>query len=178
MLSLFSCLIGRAIGDGHLDRDAPCLLLPQEAQRGVHPSRVIKERCRLGLGPWHLALRIGYVEHKVQRPTQQLGECPDRPGKAKRLETPHAQGVGVAHDLLIIAIGAFTATASSIEVMPRLGAALDRTNEARMVFETHAVRVAQDAVAVWAALLLLGRTLEATDILPALCLVVVAIGVT
>src|SRR5215831_7317968 len=97
MLSLFSCLIGRAIGDGHLDRDAPCLLLPQEAQRGVHPSRVIKERCRLGLGPWHLALRIGYVEHKVQRPTQQLGQSPDRSGKAKRLETPHAQGVGVAY---------------------------------------------------------------------------------
>src|SRR6266567_8235443 len=86
---------------------------------------------------------IGHVEHKVQRPTPQLGECPDRPGKAKRLETPHAQGVGVAHDLLIIAVGAFTGTASSIEVMPRLGAEMERTNEARMVFETHAVRVAQ-----------------------------------
>ena len=39
-------------------------------------------------------------------------------------------------------------------------------------------QVAQDAVAVWAALLLLGGTLEAADILPALGLVVVAIGVT
>ena len=164
MLSLFSCLIGRAIGDGHLDRDAPCLLLPQEAQRGVHPSRVIKERCRLGLGHWHLALRIGYVEHKVQRPTQQLGQSPDRSGKAKRLETPHAQGVGVAYNLLIITVGAFTRTASLIEVMPRLGAALDRPNETRMLFETHAVTVAQDAVTVWTALLLLGGTRETTDI--------------
>jgi hypothetical protein len=47
-----------------------------------------------------------------------------------------------------------------------------------MVFETHAVTVAQDAKAVWAVLPLVGGTLEATDILSALGLVVVAIGVT
>ena len=47
-----------------------------------------------------------------------------------------------------------------------------------MVFETHAVRVAQDAKAVWAAPLFLGWTLQATDILPALGLVVVAVGMT
>jgi hypothetical protein len=51
-----------------------------------------------------------------------------------------------------------------IEVMPCLGAALNRPNQAGMVFETHAMRVAQDAVAVGAALLLLGRTWQATDI--------------
>jgi hypothetical protein len=49
--------------------------------------------------------------------------------------------VGVAYHLLIIAVGAFTGAASLIEVIPSLGAALDRTNEAWMVFETHAVRV-------------------------------------
>lgn len=38
--------------------------------------------------------------------------------------------------------------------------------------------VAQDAKAVWAAPLFLGWTLEAADILPALGLVVVAIGMT
>jgi hypothetical protein len=47
-----------------------------------------------------------------------------------------------------------------------------------MVFETHAVRVAQDTVAVGAALLLFGWTREAADILPALGLIVVTIGVT
>lgn len=47
-----------------------------------------------------------------------------------------------------------------------------------MVFEAHAMTVAQNAKAVWAVLLLLGRTLEATDILPALRLVVIAIGMT
>ena len=82
------------------------------------------------------------------------------------------------HDILIIAVGAFTGAASPIEVMPRLGAALDGPDEAWMVFETHAMTVAQDAIAVWAALLFLGWTLQATDILPALRLVVVAIGVT
>src|SRR6516162_769765 len=50
--------------------------------------------------------------------------------------------------------------------------------EAWMVCETHAVRITQDTEAVWATLLLLGGTRETTDILPALGLVVVAIGVT
>ena len=82
------------------------------------------------------------------------------------------------HDILVIAVGAFTGATRPIEVMPSLRAALNRANEARMVFETHAVRVAQDAVAVRAVLLLLGGTREAADIPSALRLVVVAIGVT
>ena len=86
--------------------------------------------------------------------------------------------MGVAHHLLIIAVGAFTRAASLIEVLPRLGATLNRPNEARMVFEAHAVRVAQDAKAVRAVLALLWGTREATDILSALGLVVVAMGVT
>jgi hypothetical protein len=86
--------------------------------------------------------------------------------------------MGVAYNLLIIAVGAFTRTASLVEVIPRLRAALNRANEAWVVFETHAVTVAQDAVAVRAAFLLLGRTWQATDILPALSLVVITIGVT
>jgi hypothetical protein len=86
--------------------------------------------------------------------------------------------VGLRDYFLIVAVGALTGATSPIEVMPSLRATLDRPNEARMVFETHAVRVTQDAEAVWAALLLLGGTLEATAILPALCLVVIAIGVT
>ena len=47
-----------------------------------------------------------------------------------------------------------------------------------MVFKAHAVTVTQDAIAVWTALLLLGGTLQAADILPTLRLAVVAIGVT
>jgi len=86
--------------------------------------------------------------------------------------------MGFADDLLIIAVGAFTGDASPVKVMPGLGATWDGPNETRVVFEAHAVRVAQDAVAVWTTLLLLGGTLQATDILPALGLVVVAIGVT
>jgi len=62
--------------------------------------------------------------------------------------------------------------------MPRLRAALNGSNEARVVFATHAVTGAQDAKAVRAALALLGGTREATDILSALGLGVVAIGVT
>jgi hypothetical protein len=83
-----------------------------------------------------------------------------------------------ANDLLVIAVGAFTGAASPIEVLPSLRAALNRSNEAWMGFETHAVTVAQNTVTVWAVLLLLGRTLEAADVLPALGLVVVAVGVT
>src|SRR5919204_6386195 len=84
--------------------------------------------------------------------------------------------MSLADDLLIVAVSAFTGAASSIEVMPRLRAALNGSNEARVVFETHVVTVAQDAKAVRAALALLGWTLEAADILAALGLVVVAIG--
>ena len=47
-----------------------------------------------------------------------------------------------------------------------------------MVFETHAMTVAQDAIAVWAALLFLGWTWQATDILPTLRVIVVAMRVT
>ena len=79
---------------------------------------------------------------------------------------------------MIIAVGAFTGAARLIEVMPCLGATLNRANEAWMIFEMHAVTVAQDAVAVRAALLLLGWTREAADVLPTLGLVVVAIRVT
>ncbi len=86
--------------------------------------------------------------------------------------------MSLADDFLIVAVGAFTGAASPIEVMPRLRAALNGSNEARVVFETHAVTIAQDAKAVRAALALLGGTREAADILPALRLVVVAIGVT
>ena len=139
---------------------------------------MVKEPRRSGLRHEGLAEGRGDIEHKVQRPAQHLCQSPDGAGKAKRLETPHAQGVGVAHPLLVIAVGAFTRTASLLEVIPRLGAALDRTDEARVVFETHAVTVAQDAKAVRAALALLGGTLEAADILAALGLVVGAIRVT
>jgi hypothetical protein len=45
-----------------------------------------------------------------------------------------------------------------------------------MVFETHTVAIAQNAVSMRAMLLLLGWTREATDVLPTLGLIVVAIG--
>ena len=86
--------------------------------------------------------------------------------------------MSLADDLLIVAVGAVTGAASSIEVRPRLRAALHGSNEARVVCETHAVTGAQDAKAVRAALALLGGTLEAADILAALGLVVGAIRVT
>ena len=140
------------------------------------PLLVVKEQRCLGLGQWHLVPRRGDVEHKVQRPAQQLGQCPDRPGNAKCFETPHAQRVSLTDNLLIIAVGAFTGAASPIEIMPRFGATLNRANEAWVIFETHAVIVAQNAGAVRAAPLLLGGTLETADILSALRLVVVAIG--
>jgi hypothetical protein len=62
--------------------------------------------------------------------------------------------------------------------MPGLHAALEWAKEAGMVFATHTVPGTQDAVAAWAASLRLGRTWETADILPALGLVVVALGMT
>jgi len=89
MLSLVSFLIGSSIGDGYFSQDALRPLLPREPQRGVDQLYVVKEPGRLGLGHWCLAPRIGHVEHKVQCPTQQLCQSSDRPGKAKRFESPH-----------------------------------------------------------------------------------------
>ena len=89
MLSLVSFWIGSLIGDGHFSQDALRSLLPREPQRGVDQLYIVKEPGRLGLGHWRLVPRIGHVEHKVQRPTQQLGQRSDRPGKAKGLETSH-----------------------------------------------------------------------------------------
>ena len=140
--------------------------------------RVVKEPHLSGLDQWGLTPRIGNIEHKVQRPTHQLGERPDGPGKAKGLEPPHAQGMSLSDDFLIIAVGAFTGAARPIETLPRLRAALDRPNETRVVFERHPMAIAQDAVAVRAVLPFLERTREAADILPRVRLVIVAIGVT
>jgi hypothetical protein len=86
--------------------------------------------------------------------------------------------MSLANDLLVVAVGTLTGASSFIEIVPGFGATLNGSNETRMVFETHAVTVAQDAVAVWATLLLLGRAWQATDILATFALVVVAIGVT
>src|SRR5262245_10174300 len=124
MFSMVSCLMRVSSGDKHFHRDAPRPLVPREPPRGVHQPCVVKEPCRLSLGHWHFALCIGHVEHKVQRPTQQLGQSPDRPSKAKCLETSHSHRVSLSNHLLIIAVGAFTGTASPIEIMPRLGATL------------------------------------------------------
>ena len=120
------------------------------------PPSVVKEPYQLGLDDWHLTPRVGDIEHKVQRPTQQLGQRPYRPGKAICLETPHPQGVSLSHYFLIIAVRAFTGAARLIEVLPSLGAALDRPNETRMVSKMHALRVAQDTETVGTALLLVG----------------------
>jgi hypothetical protein len=145
----------------------------------LHRSKMLISRLfKQPLSHWALAAGRGNIQHKVESPPEQLGQRPTRPGKAKRFQSPHPEGMGMGDHFLVIAVGPFTGAASFIEVMPCLGAALNRPNKAWMVFETHAVRVAQDAVAVGAALLLLGRTLQATDILPTLGLIVVAIGVT
>ena len=84
--------------------------------------------------------------------------------------------MGLADDLLIVAVGAFTGAASPIEVRPRLRATLHGSNEARVVCETHAVTGAPDTQAVRAVLALLGGTREAADILPTLGLVVVPLA--
>ena len=73
VFSMVTCLVGVSSGDERFHLDAPRLLALWEPQRGVDQPYVVKEHCRLGLGHWCLALRIGHVEYKVQRPTQQLG---------------------------------------------------------------------------------------------------------
>jgi hypothetical protein len=59
-----------------------------------------------------------------------------------------------------------------------LAAPLNGSDQTWMVTEGHAVTIAKDPVSMRAVLLLLGWAREAADILPALCLVVVAIGAT
>ncbi len=80
---------------------------------------------------------------------------PNGPGKANSLEAPHAEGAALGDHFLVVAVGAFTGTASPVEALSRRRAALDQANKARMVFERHAVTIAQGVVAVWAVLLLL-----------------------
>src|SRR4029450_2026498 len=116
--------------------------------------------------------------HKVECAAQERRSRPDGAAEAKGLEAPHAQGVRVGDDFLVIAVGAFAGTARRIEALPRWGAALDGSNEAGVVFERHAMTIAQDAVAVRAVLLLLGGARSAADILPTVGLIVVAIGAT
>jgi hypothetical protein len=79
---------------------------------------------------------------------------------------------------LVVAVGPFTGGASSREALPRRGTTLDRSHEAGMVSERHALAIAQDAGAVRAALLLLGRAGPATHVLPRGGLIVVAMGAT
>src|SRR6266849_7228374 len=109
---------------------------------------MVKERRCSGLSHWGLAEGRGDIEHKVQSPASQLCQGPDGPGEAKGLEAPHAQGVRVGDHFLVVAVGTFAGTASPVEALPSLGAALAGSNEAWMVFECHAMTIAQDAVAV------------------------------
>jgi len=64
---------------------------PDTARAGLHPIRYRLSKSQVVLGLEHLELvtGIGHIEDKAQRPTQQLGQCPDRSGKAKGLESPH-----------------------------------------------------------------------------------------
>ena len=93
---------------------------------------------------------------------------PNGPGKANSLEAPHAEGAAVGDHFLVVAVGAFTGTATPIEMLPNRCPAMDWPNEAGMVVARHAVTRAPDAVAVRALLLFLGRTLPAADLLPTL----------
>ena len=78
----------------------------------------------------------------MQSPAQQLCQGPDGPREAKGLESPHAQGMRVSDDFLVVTVGAFTGTASCLEALPPWGATLDRSNEARMLFERHTMAIA------------------------------------
>ena len=117
----------------------------KEGQRRTGDQHIVKEPRRSGLSHWGLAESRGDIEYKVQSPAQQLGQGPYGPGEAKGLESPHAQGVSVSDDFLVVTVGAFTGTASRIEALPSWGAALDRSDEARMLCERHAMTIAEDA---------------------------------
>lgn len=77
------------------------------------------------------------------------------------------------NDFLVVTVGAFTGAAISIEPLPGLRAPLNQANQAGMLFGCHTVTIAQDSIAVWAVLLLLGWTWEAADILPGVGLIVI-----
>src|SRR5512145_2837670 len=76
--------------------------------------------------------------------------------------------MSVGAPFLGVAVGTFARTTRPVEALPSLGAALDGSNEARMVCERHAVALAQDAEALRAVLLLLGGALQAAARRPAL----------
>ena len=143
---------------------------------GCH--RVVKEPYLSGLDQWGLTPRLGDIEHKVQRPTQQLSQGADGPREAKGFEPPHAERSAVGDAFLVVAVGPFTGGTRPRQTLPRRGATWDRPNEARLVFAWHAVAIAQHARGVRACLLLLGRTGPATHVWPRVGLVVVPIGAT
>ena len=116
--------------------------LREEAENGVEPRRVVKERRCSGLSHAGLAQGIGGIEDDGQGPAQQLRQRPHGPRKAKRLASPHAQGMGPGDHLLVVAVGTLPGTACGVELLPRLGTALNGSNQAWVVVETHAVRVA------------------------------------
>ena len=47
----------------------------RQCRTSSHPPSFVKEPSRLGPEHLELVARVGDVEHKVQRPTQQLGQC-------------------------------------------------------------------------------------------------------
>ena len=84
----------------------PARHLHQRDRNGVGPRRVVKERRRSSTSHTGLAQGIGGIEHEGQGPAQQLRQRPQRPRKAKRLESPHTQGMGPGDDLLVVSTGA------------------------------------------------------------------------
>jgi hypothetical protein len=102
----------------------------------------------------------------------------DGPREAKGLQSPELGGTPVIDDVLVIAVSPLAGGTSRIEDLPGFGPPLNGANQAWVLVEGHAVRIASDLLSVRTLRPFGKGTLEAADILAAVGLVVVAARVT
>src|SRR6516164_9366933 len=80
--------------------------------------RLSKNTVGSGLGRLESAECGGDIEHKVERPTQQLSQGPDGPREAKGVKSPHPERSAVGDHFLVVAVGPLTGSACGIETLP------------------------------------------------------------
>src|SRR5215510_3524671 len=70
--------------------------------------RLSKNTVGSGLDRLESAECGGDIEHKVERPTQQLSQGPDGPREAKGVQSPHPERSAVGDHFLVVAVGPLT----------------------------------------------------------------------
>src|SRR6516164_5672874 len=155
----------------------------------LHPSKGLsilrrgelafkEQRFCSGLGSRELPKGIRDIQDEMEGSAQQLGQGADGPQEAKGLEPPQLWGVTVVDDLLVVTVRPLAGGASRIEALPGLSPSLYGANQAGVLGEGHPVCITPALLAVRTPLLFLRRTLQSTDVLTAVGLVIVPVGAT